>query len=93
MKKKQELNSFFDRQNLRCEKIEEQIERYGSVDKIPKKDKDKIIEESLSDLPIINGIHITLLQRQIKSLKFEVAMLEFAMIVLGIFIIVNIMLK
>ena len=60
---------FESRMDERQEKIDALKEKYGSIEKIPIKEKEKLVQNTMKDLPIINGIHIANLQDEIKKLK------------------------
>lgn len=60
---------FESRMDERQEKIDALKEKYGSIEKIPIKEKEKLVQNTMKDLPILNGIHIANLQDEIKKLK------------------------
>lgn len=84
---------FIKRQSKRADNIEDLINKYGSIDKIPIKEKDKIIDEAKKDLPMINAIHITGLQRELKFRKNEIAILEIVVALLSIAFLLHIIIK
>lgn len=84
---------FIKRQSKRADNIEDLINKYGSIDKIPIKEKDKIIDEAKKDLPMINAIHITVLERELKFRKNEIAFLEIVVALLSIAFLLHIIIK
>jgi hypothetical protein len=84
---------FIKRQSKRADNIEDLINKYGSIDKIPIKEKDKIIDEAKKDLPMINAIHITVLERELKFRKNEIAFLEIIVALLSIAFLLHIIIK
>lgn len=84
---------FIKRQSKRADNIEDLIDKYGSIEKIPIKEKDKIIDEAKKDLPIINSIHISLLQKELKFRKNEIAILELVVALLSIAFLLHIIIK
>lgn len=86
-------NDFVKRQSKRADNIETLINKYGSIDKIPIAEKDKIIDEAKKDLPMINSIHITVLQKELKFRKNEIAILELVVALLSIAFLLHIIIK
>lgn len=84
---------FIKRQNKRSEKIESLIDEFGSIDNIPDKFKDDIIKEAMKDLPKINAIHISIMQRQLEKRTHEIAILEFIVFLLSLAFILHIVIK
>lgn len=84
---------FIKRQSKRADNIEDLINKYGSIDKIPIKEKDKIIDEAKKDLPMINAIHISLIQNELKYRKYEIAILELVVALLSIAFLLHIIIK
>lgn len=84
---------FEKRQSKRADKIETLIDKYGSIEKIPIKEKEKIIKEAEKDLPIINGIHIADINMQLKKRTHEIAFLEIVVALLSIAFLLHIIIK
>lgn len=84
---------FVKRQSKRADNIESLINKYGSIDKIPIEEKDKIIKEAKKDLPMINSIHISLLQNELKYRRREIAFLELMFGLLSIAFLLHIIIK
>jgi hypothetical protein len=84
---------FIKRQSKRADNIEDLINKYGSIDKIPIAEKDKILKEAKKDLPMINSIHITLLQKELRYRKYEIAILELVVALLSIAFLLHVIIK
>ena len=84
---------FIKRQNKRSEKIESLINEFGSIDNIPNKFKDDIIEEAMKDLPRINAIHISLMQHELEKRTHEIGILQILVILLSVAFILHIVIK
>ncbi len=84
---------FIKRQNKRGDKIEALIDEFGSIDNIPNKFKDDIIKEAKKDLPIINGMHIAILQHELEKRTKEIAILELLVFLLSLAFILHIVIK
>ena len=79
--------NFESRMDERQEKIDALKEKYGRIEDIPLKEKEKLVQSTMEDLPIINGLHIAGLEEDIKKLKINllvdeilIALLSFALI-------------
>ena len=84
---------FIKRQNKRHDKIESLIDEFGSIDDIPDKFKDDIIEDAMKDLPKINAIHISIMQRELEKRTHEIAILEILVFLLSLAFILHIVIK
>lgn len=62
-------SKFESRRDERQEKIDALKEKYGRIEDIPLKEKEKLVQTTMKDLPIINGLHISILEDEIKKLK------------------------
>lgn len=84
---------FIKRQNKRHDKIESLIDEFGSIDNIPDKFKDDILEEAMKDLPRINAIHISLMQHELEKRTHEIAILQILVFLLSLAFILHIVIK
>ena len=86
-------DDFIKRQNKRHDKIESLIDEFGSIDDIPNKFKDDILNEAMKDLPRINAIHITIMQHELDKRTKEIAILELVVFLLSLAFILHIVIK
>lgn len=78
-------DDFIKRQNKRHDKIESLIDEFGSIDDIPK--------EAMKDLPRINAIHISIMQRELEKRTHEIAILQILVFLLSLAFILHIVIK
>lgn len=84
---------FESRMDERQEKIDALKEKYGSIEKIPIKEKEKFVQTTMKDLPIINGIHISILEDEIKKLKTNLLAIEILIALLSFALFLQIVIK
>lgn len=77
-------DDFVKRQNCRSEKIKSMIDEFGSIESIPDKMKQKVIEEAKKDLPYINGIHISILNEELRRIRKELLIVEIGWLLLSL---------
>lgn len=86
-------NKFENSLNSTQHKIEELINKYGSIANIPLSEKEKIIEEQKKNLPIINGIHITNLQDEVQYIHRQLTINNIFFIILAIVFMISYVIK
>lgn len=86
-------SKFESRMDERQEKIDALKEKYGKIENIPVKEKEKIVQESMNDLPIINGLHIAGLEEDIKKLRTDIIFVEIIMVLLSFALILHLVVK
>lgn len=84
---------FESRMDERQEKIDALKEKYGSIEKIPIKEKEKLVQTTMKDLPIINGIHISILEDEVKKLKTNLLAIEILVALLSFALILHLVVK
>ena len=77
-------DDFIKRQNKRSDKIQNMIEEFGSIESIPESLKKNMIEEAKKDLPYINGIHISILNEELKKVRKELILVEIGWLLLSL---------
>lgn len=75
---------FIKRQNKRSDKIKNMIDEFGSIESIPDEMKQKVIEEAKKDLPYINGIHISILNEELRKVRKELVLVEIGWVMLSL---------
>lgn len=85
--------NFESRMDKRQEKIDVLKEKYGKIENIPVKEKEKIVQESMNDLPIINGLHIAGLEDAIKKLRTDIIFVEIIIALLSFALILHLVVK
>ena len=86
-------SKFESRMDERQEKIDALKEKYGSIEKIPLKEKEKLVQTTMKDLPIINGIHISILEDEVKKLKTNLLAIEILVALLSFALFLQIVIK
>lgn len=73
-------SKFESRMDERQEKIDALKEKYGRIEDIPLKEKEKLVQSTMEDLPIINGLHIAGLEEDIKKLKINLLWMKYSLL-------------
>jgi len=84
---------FVERQNCRSEKIKNIVDEFGSIESIPNEMKQKLIEEAKKDLPYINGIHISILNEEMRRVRKELVLVEIGWMLLSLALLFKIIVK
>ena len=85
--------NFESRMDERQEKIDALKEKYGSIEKIPIKEKEKLVQTTMKDLPIINALHIAGLEYDIKKLRTDIIFVEIIIALLSFALILHLVVK
>lgn len=75
------------------EKANELLEKYGSIEKIPLEEKEKIIKKARKSMDLMNGIHIIALRNEIVKIKTHIILLDIAVMALGLAILLHFIIK
>lgn len=86
-------SKFESRMDERQEKIDALKEKYGKIEDIPLKEKEKLVQSTMEDLPIINGLHIAGLEEDIKKLRTDIIFVEIIMVLLSFALILHLVVK
>lgn len=86
-------SKFESRMDERQEKIDALKEKYGRIENIPLKEKEKLVQSTIEDLPIINGLHIAGLEYDIKKLRTDIIFVEIIMVLLSFALILHLVVK
>lgn len=86
-------SKFESRMDERQEKIDALKEKYGRIEDIPLKEKEKLVQNTMEDLPIINGLHIAGLENNIKKLRTDIIFVEIIMALLSFALILHLVVK
>lgn len=86
-------SKFESRMDERQEKIDALKEKYGRIEDIPLKEKEKLVQSTIEDLPIINGLHIAGLEEDIKKLRTDIIFVEIIMALLSFALILHLVVK
>lgn len=86
-------DDFIKRQNKRSEKIESLLDEFGSINNIPEKFKQNILKDAMKDLPLINGIHISILNEEMRKVRKELAFVEIGWILLSLAMLFHVIVK
>lgn len=84
---------FESRMDERQEKIDALKEKYGRIEDIPLKEKEKLVQSTIEDLPIINGLHIADLEYNIKKLRTDIIFVEIIIALLSFALILHLVVK
>lgn len=85
--------NFESRMDERQEKIDALKEKYGKIENIPLKEKEKLVQSTIEDLPIINGLHIAGLEDDIKKLRTDIIFVEIIIALLSFALILHLVVK
>lgn len=86
-------SKFESRMDERQEKIDTLKKKYGRIEDIPLKEKEKLVQSTIKDLPIINGLHIAGLEYDIKKLRTDIIFVEIIMVLLSFALILHLVVK
>lgn len=86
-------SKFESRMDERQEKIDALKEKYGRIEDIPLKEKEKLVQNTMEDLPIINGLHIAGLENNIKKLRTDIIFVEIIMALISFALILHLVVK
>lgn len=86
-------SNFESRMDERQEKIDALKEKYGKIENIPLKEKEKLVQSTIEDLPIINGLHIAGLEDDIKKLRTDIIFVEILMALISFALILHLVVK
>lgn len=86
-------SKFESRMDERQEKIDALKEKYGKIENIPLKEKEKLVQSTIEDLPIINGLHIAGLEDDIKKLRTDIIFVEILMVLISFALILHLVVK
>lgn len=84
---------FIKRQNKRSDKIKNMIDEFGSIESIPDEMKQKLIDEAKKDLPYINGIHISILNEEMRRIRKELVFVEIGWVLLSLAMLFHVIVK